>query len=82
MPSLQEKYLTFEEAKSALDLEEKLFMIKNKNSGKLTIESIPQKFPGFVWYWIDTQTSTLKFIRKKRKEQEEEKRKKKEAKNA
>jgi hypothetical protein len=82
MPSLQEKYLTFEEAKSALDLEEKLFMIKNRNNGKLTVESIPQSFPGFVWYWIDTHTSTLKFIQEKRKKKQEEKIKKKEAKDA
>lgn len=61
MAALQTYFLTFEDVKSPLDMEEKLFKIKNLNDGKLTIESIPQRFPGQVWFWTNLTKVPLKF---------------------
>lgn len=62
MAALQGYYLTYVEAKSPIDLEKKLFKIKVINDGKLTIEKIPEKFPGLAWFWTNQTKLPLNFI--------------------
>ncbi len=84
MAALQGYYLTFENVESALDLEEKLFKIKNLDDDKLTIESIPQNFPSQVWFWTNLTKVPLKFPKanQEKREKEKLKLKNKEAQNA
>lgn len=74
MAGLQGYFLTFIDVKSALDAEKKLFKIKSINHDKLTVQSMPENYPGQVWFWTNLTQIKMQFMK--------EKSKKKEAKNA
>lgn len=65
MAALQEYYLTFKDVNSPLELEKFLFKLKTANSGKLTVESIPQSYPGQVWFWTNLSVTPLQFMKEK-----------------